>query len=229
MSTSSVASPRRLLLVDDHAVLRLGLRTLFERAGSFEVAGEAGSASEAQEQASRLGPDVVIMDVRLPDGNGVEACREIRSNRPETRVVMLTSYSDEDAVVASIVAGAAGYLLKQTPPRQLVQAIRAVARGASLLDPAITGMVLERLRRSAGRGDDDPLTAAGLSSQERKILALITLGKTNRAIGAELALTERTIKTYVSSILRKLNMSRRAEAAAFSARQGPGQRDGSLS
>jgi two-component system response regulator DevR len=132
---------------------------------------------------------------------------------------MLTSYSDEDAVVASIVAGAAGYLLKHTPPRQLIEAIRTVARGDSLLDPAVTGMVLQRLRRSAERGDDDPLTVAGLSRQERSILSLITEGRTNREIAAELALSERTIKTYVSSMLRKLNLSRRAEAAAFSASQ----------
>lgn len=164
MTISDSASPIRLLLVDDHAVVRLGLRTLFERAGSFVVTGEASSVVEAQEQASRLQPDVVIMDIRLPDGNGVEACREIRSNRPETRVVMLTSYSDEDAVVASIVAGAAGYLLKQTAPKQLIEAIRTVAMGDSLLDPAVTGMVLERLKRSVEHSDDDPLVATGLSS-----------------------------------------------------------------
>src|SRR5579859_2449059 len=199
--------PIRLLLVDDHAVVRLGLRTLFERAGSFHVTGEAASVAEAREQVDRLHPDIVIMDIRLPDGNGVEACREIRSSHPETRVVMLTSYSDEDAVVASIVAGAAGYLLKETPPRRLIEALRTVARGDSLLDPSVTGVVLQRLRRSVERGDEDPLAVAGLSNQERKILSLITEGKTNREIASTLALSERTIKTYVSSLLRKLNLT----------------------
>jgi DNA-binding NarL/FixJ family response regulator len=208
----------RLLLIDDHEVLRLGLRTLFDTAGGFLVVGEAGTVAEGIAQARAQRPDVAIVDLRLPDGSGVEACREIRSERPETRVVVLTSYSDEDAVISSIVSGAAGYLLKQTPPRQLVEAVRSVALGGSLLDPAITGVVLERLKR-AGASPEDPLVAAGLSQQERNILPLIAEGKTNREIADVLVLSERTIKTYVSNILQKLQLSRRSEAAAFSARQ----------
>jgi DNA-binding NarL/FixJ family response regulator len=209
----------RLLLVDDHEVLRLGLRTLFDTAGGFLVVGEAGTVAEGIAQARAQRPDVAIVDLRLPDGSGVEACREIRSERPETRVLVLTSYSDEDAVISSIVSGAAGYLLKQTPPRQLVEAVRTVALGGSLLDPAITGVVLDRLKRAGGRGAEDPLVAAGLSPQERNILPLIAEGKTNREIAEVLVLSERTIKTYVSNILQKLQLSRRSEAAAFSARQ----------
>ena len=209
----------RLLLIDDHEVLRLGLRTLFDTAGGFLVVGEAGTVAEGIAQARAQRPDVAIVDLRLPDGSGVEACREIRSERPETRVVVLTSYSDEDAVISSIVSGAAGYLLKQTPPRQLVEAVRTVALGGSLLDPAVTGVVLDRLKRAATRGAEDPLVVAGLSPQERNILPLIAEGKTNREIAEVLVLSERTVKTYVSNILQKLQLSRRSEAAAFSARQ----------
>jgi DNA-binding NarL/FixJ family response regulator len=209
----------RLLLVDDHEVLRLGLRTLFDTAGGFLVVGEAGTVAEGIAQARAQRPDVAIVDLRLPDGSGVEACREIRSERPETRVVVLTSYSDEDAVISSIVSGAAGYLLKQTPPRQLVEAVRTVALGGSLLDPAVTGVVLDRLKRTSSGGAEDPLVVAGLSPQERNILPLIAEGKTNREIAEVLVLSERTIKTYVSNILQKLQLSRRSEAAAFSARQ----------
>ena len=209
----------RLLLIDDHEVLRLGLRTLFDTAGGFLVVGEAGTVAEGIAQARAQRPDVAIVDLRLPDGSGVEACREIRSERPETRVVVLTSYSDEDAVISSIVSGAAGYLLKQTPPRQLVEAVRTVALGGSLLDPAVTGVVLDRLKRAGTRGAEDPLAVAGLSPQERNILPLIAEGKTNREIAEVLVLSERTIKTYVSNILQKLQLSRRSEAAAFSARQ----------
>jgi len=209
----------RLLLIDDHEVLRLGLRTLFDTAGGFLVVGEAGTVAEGIAQARAQRPDVAIVDLRLPDGSGVEACREIRSERPETRVVVLTSYSDEDAVISSIVSGAAGYLLKQMPPRQLVEAVRTVALGGSLLDPAITGVVLDRLKQAGGRGAEDRLVTAGLSQQERNILPLIAEGKTNREIAEVLVLSERTIKTYVSNILQKLQLSRRSEAAAFSARQ----------
>ena len=209
----------RLLLIDDHEVLRLGLRTLFDTAGGFLVVGEAGTVAEGIAQARAQRPDVAIVDLRLPDGSGVEACREIRSERPDTRVVVLTSYSDEDAVISSIVSGAAGYLLKQTPPPQLVEAVRTVALGGSLLDPAVTGVVLDRLKRTSSGGAEDPLVVAGLSPQERNILPLIAEGKTNREIAEVLVLSERTIKTYVSNILQKLQLSRRSEAAAFSARQ----------
>ena len=213
------ASPIRLLLVDDHAVVRLGLRTLFERTGRFEIVGEAATAKQAILEARAHRPDLVIMDLRLPDGTGVEACREIRSESPTVRVIMLTSYADEDAVVSSIVAGAAGYILKETAPRRLIEAVDTVANGGSLLDPGVTPVILDRLRRSAQDGPDDPLVAAGLSLQERNILPLIAEGKTNRAIADELSLSERTVKTYVSNLLQKLHLSRRAEAAAFAVRQ----------
>jgi two-component system response regulator DevR len=213
------ASPIRVLLVDDHAVVRLGLRTLFERTGRIEIVGEAATVTQAIVEARAQRPDLVIMDLRLPDGTGVEACREIRSERPATRVIMLTSYSDEEAVVSSIVAGAAGYMLKETPPRRLIEAVDTVAGGGSLLDPGVTQVILDRLRRSAQGGVDDPVAAAGLTTQERNILPRIAEGKTNRMIADELGLSERTVKTYVSNLLQKLHLSRRAEAAAFAVRQ----------
>jgi two-component system response regulator DevR len=211
------ASPVKLLLVDDHRVVRLGLRALFETVPQFVVVGEAGTVAEALVAARQGQPDVVVLDVRLPDGSGVEACREIRSERPRTRVLMLTSYADEDAVVASIMAGAAGYLLKQSDPDRLIEAVEIVARGGSLLDPAITQTVLQWIQRLGTRAIEDPLLA--LSDQERRILPLLAEGKTNREIAAELYLSEHTVKTYVSNILQKLHLSRRAEAAAFIARR----------
>lgn len=203
--------------MDDHKVVRMGLASLFGAAPHFAVVGEAGTEAEAIAAARRLQPDVVIMDVRLPDGSGVEACREIRSERPETRVVMLTSFADQEAVVAAIVAGAAGYLLKQTDPRVLVETVAAVARGQSLLDPAVTDGVLDWIRRVGQRGEDDPL--AGLSEQQRKILSLIAEGKTNRQIAGALYLSEHTVKDYVSAVLRKLNLTRRTEAAVYATRR----------
>jgi DNA-binding NarL/FixJ family response regulator len=206
--------PRTLLVVDDHEVVRQGLVALLDRRAGFQVVAEAGTAAEALEQARRFQPDLVVMDVRLPDGSGIEACREIRSELPNTRVVMLTSYPDEDAVLAAIVAGASGYLLKQVRARDLVTALETVAAGGSLLDPAVTGKVLERMRRIAT--DDDELAA--LTKQERKILALVAEGKTNKEIAGEVFLSDKTVKNYVSSILAKLNLERRAQAAAYVAR-----------
>ncbi|MGI9146343.1 MAG: response regulator [Chloroflexota bacterium] len=217
-------SPIRLLLVDDHAVVRLGMRTLFERTGRFEIVAEAATVTQAVVEARTQRPDLVIMDLRLPDGTGVEACREIRSEQPDVRVIMLTSYSDEEAVVSSIVAGAAGYLLKETPPRRLIEAVDTVAGGGSLLDPGVTHVILDRLRRSARGGVDDPFPTARLSTQERNILARLAEGKTNRMIATELCLSERTVKTYVSNLLQKLHLSRRAEAAAFAVRQSRDER-----
>jgi len=208
------SAPRTLLVVDDHEVVRQGLVALLDRRTGFQVVAEAGTAAEALEQARRFQPDLVVMDVRLPDGSGIEACREIRSELPNTRVVMLTSYPDEDAVLAAIVAGASGYLLKQVRARDLVAALETVADGGSLLDPAVTGKVLERMRRIAT--DDDELAA--LTKQERKILALVAEGKTNKEIAAEVFLSDKTVKNYVSSILAKLNLERRAQAAAYVAR-----------
>jgi two-component system response regulator DevR len=208
------AAPTTLLVVDDHEVVRQGLVALLDRRAGFQVVAEAGTAAEAVEQARRFRPNLVVMDIRLPDGSGIEACREIRSELPETRVVMLTSYPDEDAVLAAIVAGASGYLLKQVRARDLVAALETVAAGGSLLDPAVTGKVLERMRRIAT--DDDELAA--LTQQERKILALVAEGKTNKEIAADVFLSDKTVKNYVSSILAKLNLERRAQAAAYVAR-----------
>jgi len=209
-------SETRILIVDDHEVVREGLRALLNRKEGFAVVGEAGSVEQAIAEAAKMEPDVIVMDVRLPDGSGIEACREIRQARPQTKVIMLTSYADEDAVFASILAGAAGYLLKQTRGNALADAIASVMRGESLLDPAVTQKVLERVRTAGQRSEDDPLSA--LTEQEHKILLLIAEGKTNKEIADEVFLSDKTVKNYVSNILSKLNLRRRSEAAAFVAR-----------
>ena len=211
-------APIRVMLVDDHEVVREGLRMLISRNKGVSVAAEASTMEEAIEAAARAKPDVIVMDVRLPDGSGVEACRTIREARPETKVIMLTSYADDEALFASIVAGAAGYLLKQTRGQAVIDAITSVAAGRSLLDPDVTGKVLERVRR--GRDDQDPAFAS-LTEQERKVLEQLAEGKTNREIGAVLFLSEKTVKNYVSRILDKLGLSRRAEAAAYMAKRRP--------
>jgi len=221
---STTPAPSRILtlvVVDDHEVVRQGLAAMLDRRPGFQVVGEAATVAEALEVTRRFRPDLVVMDVRLPDGSGVEACREIRAELPETRVVMLTSYPDEEAVIAAIIAGASGYLLKQVRARDLVAALEAVGRGESLLDPAVTGKVLERMRRIAS--SDQPDELAALTQQERKILALVAEGKTNKEIAADVFLSDKTVKNYVSSILAKLNLERRAQAAAYVARlKGPG-------
>ncbi len=209
--------PIRILICDDHEVVREGLRTLLAGRAEMRVVAEAGTAADAIEAAARETPDVVIMDVRLPDGSGVEACRSIREILPATKVIMLTTYPDDEALYASIVAGASGYLLKQTRARALVEAIDAVSKGRALLDPEVTARVLDRVRR--GRADEDPALAS-LTDQERRVLEQLATGKTNREIGEALFLSEKTIKNYVSRILEKLGLHRRAEAAAFAARRG---------
>jgi two-component system, NarL family, response regulator DevR len=206
----------RLLIVDDHEVVRQGLVALLDRREGFQVVAEAGTAAEAVEQARKYEPDIVVMDIRLPDGSGIEACREIRADLPATRVVMLTSFPDEEAVLSAIVAGASGYLLKQVRARDLVSALESVARGESLLDPAVTEKVLERVRRIATGTYTDEL--AQLTAQEQKILLLVAEGKTNKEIASEVFLSDKTVKNYVSSILSKLNLERRAQAAAFVAK-----------
>ena len=209
--------PIRVLICDDHEIVREGLRTLLAGRSDMRVVAEAGTVADAVEAATRETPDVVIMDVRLPDGSGVEACREIREMLPDTKVIMLTSYPDDEALYASIIAGASGYLLKQTRAKALVEAIDTVSKGRALLDPDVTARVLERVRR--GRADDDPVLA-GLTDQERRVLGQLATGKTNREIGEALFLSEKTVKNYVSRILEKLGLHRRAEAAAFAARRG---------
>jgi two-component system response regulator DevR len=214
-------NPLRLLIVDDHEVVRQGLVALLDRREGFQVVAEAGTVAEAIEQARKFEPEIVVMDVRLPDGSGIEACREIRAERPATRVVMLTSYPDEEAVLSAIVAGAAGYLLKQIRARDLVAALEAVGRGESLLDPAVTEKVLERVRRIATGGQTDEMSM--LTSQEQKILMLVAEGMTNKEIAADVFLSDKTVKNYVSSILSKLNLERRAQAAAFVAKHRVGR------
>ena len=213
--------PLRILVVDDHEVVRQGLVALLDRRDEFQVVAEAGTMAESIAAARRFQPDLVVMDVRLPDGSGVEACREIRSERPETRVVMLTSYPDEEAVLSAIIAGASGYLLKQIRGRDLVAALQSVARGDSLLDPGVTERVLERVRRAATGGEQDELWQ--LTAQERKILLLVAEGKTNKEIAGDVFLSDKTVKNYVSSILSKLNLERRAQAAAFVAKHRLGE------
>ena len=207
----------RLLVVDDHEIVRQGLVALLDRRPGFEVVAQAGSVAESIDQARLYRPDIVVMDVRLPDGSGVEACRAIRAELPGTRVIMLTSFPDDEAVLSAIVAGASGYLLKQTRARDLVAALEAVGRGESLLDPAVTERVLERVRRIAAGDTGDGLSV--LTPQERKILMLVAEGKTNKEIAADVFLSDKTVKNYVSSILSKLNLERRAQAAAFVAKQ----------
>ncbi|HVT78249.1 MAG TPA: response regulator transcription factor [Acidimicrobiales bacterium] len=203
----------RVFLLDDHEVVRRGVRELLAAEPDMEVVGEAASAAEALSRIPTTSPEVAILDVRLPDGDGVEVCREIRSLHPEIACIMLTSYSDDDAVYAAIMAGASGYLLKQVRGTDLVEGVRRVARGESLLDPAVTARVLDRIRH---REDNDEL--ASLSTQEQTILELIAEGLTNRQIGERMFLAEKTVKNYVSNMLGKLGMSRRAEAAAYAAR-----------
>jgi len=215
--TETTAAPIiRLLVVDDHEVVRQGLVAMLDRRPGFQVVAEAGSVADAIAEARRHQPDLVVMDVRLPDGSGVEACREIRAELPDTRVIMLTSYPDEEAVMSAIIAGASGYLLKQIRARDLVAALETVARGESLLDPGVTAQVLSRIRRIATEGQPDEF--AELTPQERRILTLVAEGRTNREIAAAIFLSEKTVKNYVSSILSKLNLERRAQAAAFVAK-----------
>src|SRR5947207_4176466 len=213
MPDTQPARRLRVLVVDDHEVVRQGLVALLDRRPGFEVVAQAGSVAESIDQARLHQPDIVVMDVRLPDGSGVEACRAIRDELPATRVIMLTSFPDDEAVFSAIVAGAAGYLLKQIRARDLVAALEAVGRGESLLDPAVTEKVLARVRQIASGEVNDEL--AGLTPQERKILMLVAEGKTNKEIAADVFLSDKTVKNYVSSILAKLNLERRAQAAAF--------------
>ena len=206
----------RLMLVDDHEVVRSGLKAMLEAAGDVRVVAEAGTVRDAIVQAERMKPDVIVMDVRLADGSGIEATREIRAQSPQTKVLMLTSFADDEALFASIMAGASGYVLKQIRGDDLVRAIRSVGRGNSLLDPAVTATVLERLRKGKHLLRDERL--ARLSAQEERILTLVAEGHTNRQIGSQLKLAEKTVKNYVSTILSKLEVGRRAEAAAYLAR-----------
>ncbi len=204
------------MLVDDHEIVRDGIRAMLEAQDDIVVTTEAGTVRDAIDEAARTRPDVIVMDVRLSDGSGIEATREIRAARPATKVLMLTSFADDEALFASIMAGASGYVLKQVKSGDLLHAIRAVGAGDSLLDPSMTTAVLDRLRKGKQLMADEKL--ARLSPQEERILQQIADGKTNKEIGDDLSLAEKTVKNYVSSILSKLEVARRAEAAAYLAR-----------
>jgi two-component system response regulator DevR len=209
--------PIRVFLLDDHEIVRRGLRELLEREDDIEVVGESGSAQQAQRRIPALRPDVAVLDARLPDGSGIDVCREVRSQDPTIKALILTSYDDDEALFSAIMAGAAGYVLKEVRGTDLVDGIRRVASGQSLLDPAVTAQVLERLRN--GPAQDPRLE--GLTAQERRILELISDGLSNRQIAEAMFLAEKTVKNYVSSILAKLGMERRTQAAVFRARQTP--------
>ena len=210
-----MSAPITVLLVDDHEIVRVGLRTILAAQQTIKVVGEAATMREAVAEAARLTPDVVMMDVRLPDGDGIEACRAIRAARPECRVVMLTSYADDEALIASVMAGASGYLLKQTRGLEVVRAIEEAAAGRSLLDPSAAERLLRHFRDLA-RGREE---LSQLTDQERRVLELVAEGKTNREIGEALSLAEKTVKNYVSSILSKLQVRRRTDAAVYEAQR----------
>ena len=204
----------RLFLLDDHEIVRRGLRDLFEAEDDLEVVGDVGSAQEAIRIVPALRPDVAVLDARLPDGSGIDVCREIRSRNPEIRAIILTSYDDDEALFAAIMAGASGYVLKQVRSADLVDTVRRVAAGQSLLDPAVTARVLERLRAPEPEIDE----FAALTGREREILELIAEGLTNRQIGQRLFLAEKTVKNYVSSLLAKLGLERRTQAAVLASK-----------
>ncbi len=204
-----------MFLLDDHEIVRRGVRDLLEAAGDLEVVGEAGTAAEALQRVPAVRPDVAVLDVRLPDGNGIEVCRELRAAHPELRCMMLTSFDDDEALLDAIVAGASGYVLKEVRAADIVTSVRRIAAGESLLDPHATARVIERLRNPP----PEDRRLASLSPQERRILALLAEGMTNRQIAREMYLAEKTVKNYVSNLLTKLGMSRRTEAAVYAARQ----------
>lgn len=215
-SRAAPTAPIRILIADDHEVVRIGLAALLGRQDGFEVVGEAGSGLEAIGAAERLRPDVVVLDIRMPNGSGTDACREITRRLPGTPVVMLTSYADADALFEAIDAGASGYVLKRIGSDELVAAVRAVAAGESKLDGAVTGTVLARLRETAS--DEEAGAFAELTEQERRVLAEVASGASNREIGARLELAEKTVRNYVSNILAKLGLASRAEAAGYAIR-----------
>lgn len=204
--------PVRVLIVDDHEVVRVGLRTVLSRQEGINVVGEVATAADAVAESCRLQPDVVLMDVRLPGGSGVDACRTIRDSCPATRVLFLTSYQDDEGVLAAIVGGASGYLLKQVNAEGLLRAIHAVAQGQSVLDPAITQPLLTRMRLQKDEAFEPQRTT--LSAQQQRVLALVAEGKTNKEIGSSLELSDKTVKNYIRFIFQKLKVTRRAQAAA---------------
>ena len=212
-----MSDPVKVFLLDDHEIVRRGVRDLLEAESDMEVVGEAGTEDEALRRIPALDPDVAVLDVRLGSGDGISVCREIRSGHPRTKCLMLTSFSDDEALFQAIMAGASGYVLKQIRSTDLVDAIRRVAAGDQLLDPALTAKVLERLRK----GPEEDELIARLSKQEREVLVLIAEGLSNKQIGERMYLAEKTIKNYVTSVLSKMGMTRRTEAAVYAARHLP--------
>ncbi len=210
---SNVTAKQRILLVDDHEIVRLGLKALLERQSHFEVVAEASTAREAIEKVEAFTPDVVVMDIRLPGGSGIEACEEIVERFPNSKVIMLTSYAEDEMLFSAIRAGAAGYVLKQIGGDDLIRAIEAVGRGEALLDPAVTQRIFQEVRKAAKEEEASAFSA--LTQQEKHVLLLVSEGKTNREIAKALFLGEGTVRNYVSSILSKLGVSNRAEAAAY--------------
>jgi two-component system, NarL family, response regulator DevR len=215
----SVVKPIRLLLVDDHQVVRVGLRTVLHNHQGITVVGEAGSKADAVRVAKRLKPDVVLMDVRLPGGSGVEACRDILANRPTTRVLFLTSFADEEFALAAVLAGAKGYVIKTIDSDLLIQSIQAVASGQSLLSPALTQRALDRLK--AGSAHAGPVRTQSLAPQEERVLALVAEGLTNKEIATALQLSDKTVKNYLANMFRKLHISRRSQAATLFVKRQP--------
>jgi two-component system, NarL family, response regulator DevR len=217
MTTTRDRPKIRVLLVDDHHVVRAGVRALLAETGTIEVVGEAGTAAEAVEQSTRLQPDVVLMDLRLGDGSGLEASREIKPLAPASRVLFLTSFADDDAVLATLLAGAAGYVLKDIGQQALVRAIEAVAGGQSILDPRVARMARETTSRAGGGPEDTRLD--GLSVQETRVLRLVMDGKTNKEIAQALDLSDKTVKNYLSNVFQKLGVTRRSHAAVLFAQR----------
>jgi two-component system, NarL family, response regulator DevR len=207
----------KLLLVDDHEVVRIGLRTLFNETEGFQVVGQADTSSGAIANARRLQPDVVLMDVRLPDGSGVEACREIRADRPEARVIFLTSFADDDAILATLMAGADGFLLKGASSEELIRAVSTVAAGRSFLDASAMQHAMARLQ--ALSSGVERVTGQALSPQEQKVLAFVAEGRTNKEIAAAMNLSQKTVANYLSNVFQKLNVTRRSQAAAYFVRR----------
>ncbi|WP_447983527.1 response regulator transcription factor [Nitrospira sp. Nam74] len=203
----------RLMIVDDHKVVRLGLMTMFSRQPGVQIVGEVGTMAEAIMHARQLKPDVVLMDVRLPDGSGIDACREIRATCPGTEILFLTSFADDDAVVGTVLAGAAGFLLKQADEKGLIHAVETVANGQSIMDPAVTHALLQRMRSFSVRDHDN--ASGRLSPQEERVMALVVEGKTNKEIGLDMGLSEKTVKNYLSNIFEKMQVSRRSQAAVL--------------
>ena len=212
--------PIRLLLVDDHAIVRRGLRALIESVSRIEVVGEAGSVESAIEEAARLSPDVVLMDVRLPDGTGIDACREIRSARPQARVLFLTTFADDQALLATLFAGGDGYLLKEIDEEALIRAIESVAGGQSILDATMVQRMLSQMTAlSMPPAGTAPAKHDNLTQQERNVLALVAAGHTNKVIASKLGLSAATVRNYLSTVFQKLNVSHRSEAAVVYARK----------